>query len=441
MPWCDGGGQFEVGRTRSGRCRAPAANLRRMQLAIYAHPWDLRDLPAHGGLQRLVDLGFGEVALAVSYHAGRWLTPWNSRGMVRFLEDGTVHFRPRADYGRLRPQTSSEVPAEGASPLSSLIDDAARVGMRSRAWTVCTHNTRLGELHPECTVENAFGDRYSYALCPAQPAVQQYVQTLVTDLAAHRGLDTIELESFGWLGHRHNSHHDKNSFAAEPRSDLLLSLCFCEACRLGMQNQKIEGRDGIDVEALRQGVQRLLRQHFADGDAMTAAVARPSRKELLEELRRELGDGILAAVGWRLLVQMTSIAKARQTAVQASVRVALQTNFDALRGGAAMPLAVLGGFVDEAVLTTYHEKAEAVGAAMPHLLAARGGEQNPPLPEARWPQLRLCLHPRAPQYQTDADLERVRQLCLEHKVQSLAIYHLGLLPWRTIERAAAVLQR
>ncbi|MFM1873406.1 MAG: hypothetical protein RL398_2828, partial [Planctomycetota bacterium] len=41
-----------------------------MQLAIYAHPFDLAALAAHGGLRRLADLGVAEVAMATSYHDG-----------------------------------------------------------------------------------------------------------------------------------------------------------------------------------------------------------------------------------------------------------------------------------------------------------------------------------------------------------------------------------
>ena len=59
-----------------------------MHLAIYAHPFDLDALRGIGGLARLRDLGFAEVAMATSYHDGRWLTPWHPAGRVRFLEDG-----------------------------------------------------------------------------------------------------------------------------------------------------------------------------------------------------------------------------------------------------------------------------------------------------------------------------------------------------------------
>jgi hypothetical protein len=51
---------------------------------------------------------------------------------------------------------------------------------------------------------------------------------------------------------------------------------------------------------------------------------------------------------------------------------------------------------------------------------------------------RLSVWPKAPQVQSDDDLRRLRALCEQHGVATLAIYHLGLLPWRTLERVAKV---
>ena len=45
-------------------------------------------------------------------------------------------------------------------------------GLKLVSWTVCAHNTRLGLLHPECTVRNCFGDSYPHALCPANDQVR-----------------------------------------------------------------------------------------------------------------------------------------------------------------------------------------------------------------------------------------------------------------------------
>jgi hypothetical protein len=54
---------------------------------------------------------------------------------------------------------------------------------------------------------------------------------------------------------------------------------------------------------------------------------------------------------------------------------------------------------------------------------------------------RLCIWPKVPQFTSDDDLLEVKELCARRGVASLAIYHLGLLPWRTIERTAKMLRR
>lgn len=407
-----------------------------MDLGIYAHPWDLRALPAHGGLRRLADLGFRDVALAVSYHAGRWLTPWQPDSRVRFLEDGTVHYRPRANYGRLVPLPSCEVREGEPTPLEWLCEHAAEHGLRARAWAVLTHNTRLGEQNRDCCVQNAFGDAYTYSLCHGNEHVQCYAQAMVSDLRAHRGLHAIELEAILSLGHRHSSHHDKNSFPADAFIDVLMSACFCDSCIEAMATMKVEsaplGHDAI--VGLRRKIRVLLEARFAE-DCMAAVGKKASPQQLVERLRAELGPAALALLGARTLSLMKLLLPMQKLGVGAPILCA-QANYDSLRGNAALPFPIVGGFVQECAMTVYGEKAAEVASALPHLLAANGDGVVPPRPVAQRPSLRLCLHPRAPQYQTDDDLRLLRDLCAQHGIHAVSIYHLGLLPWRTIERVA-----
>jgi hypothetical protein len=383
-----------------------------MHLCLYAHPFDLRALHAHGGLQRLRDLGFAELALATSYHDGRWLTPWHPDGPVRFLEDGTTHFRPRADYGRLVPEPSREVPANGPSPLERLCTEAAAAGLAVRAWTVFTHNSRLGERHPECCVQNAFGNRYSYALCPAQPDVRQYTLAMVRDLAAHHGLRTIEFEALGQMGWKHSSHHDKASFAPSGLLDAALSACFCTACTSQL------GALGRDAEGLKAAVRAFVQQHLRDGDAM--APAKPSVDD-------PGWHAPIVAARARTIAELAAHVVAATPNVARAVQVHPHPGFT----GSQLALATAAAFpaADERVVTCYGEGPEAIAK----LLAADG---MPPLTEKR-----ICIWPKAPQFASDDDLHRLCGLATTHRVASLAIYHLGLLPWRTLERAAKILAR
>lgn len=394
-----------------------------MRLCLYAHPFDLQALATAGGLSRLRDLGFAEIAMATSYHDGRWLMPWHPDGRVRFLEDGTVHFRPRGDYGRLQPQPSSDVPASGPSPLEELTTQAAGAGLAVRAWTVFTHNSRLGGRHSDLCVENAFGDRHLYALCPAQPAVQQYIAAMVGDLAAHQGLATIELEALGQMGWKHSSHHDKASFAPSGLLDAALSACFCPACTAQCAAL------GHDPAAARDAVRTLVGTHVERGDAMvpTKAPADPG----------ELAAAGLAAP-WLEAVLAVRAATVRRlaaavVATSGSVARAVQVHPHPWFTGSQLSVSAAMAFsaADERVLTCYGEGPDAIGK----LLAHDGLRAAAAMPK------RVCLWPKAPQFTTDDDLQAIRQLCARHGIASLAVYHLGLLPWRTIERVAKMLAR
>lgn len=390
-----------------------------MRLALYVHPFDLDALRAHGGLSRLVDLGFAELALATSYHDGRWLTPWHPTVRVRQLEDGTVHFRPRRDYGTLAPLASSEVRPDEPSPLERLCAQAPAKGLQVRAWTVFGHNTRLGRLHPECTVTNAFGDRYPFALCPAQPAVQRHHEAMVQDLAGHDGLAAIELEALGQMGIQHSSHHDKKSFTPKGLLDVALSSCFCAACC------DAHRRLGGDPDAVRAAVREFVDGCLGGGDAMAPAAV-PTGPAELDAATRRWVDAVLAA-------RKDAVARLAALVTEASGACAraVQVHPDPWFTGSqlAAPLAAAFPAGDERVLTCYGQGP----AAIAKLLAHDGVRSFTASPR------RLCLWPKAPEFTSDADLQQVRALCREHGIGALAIYHLGLLPWRTLERAAKML--
>lgn len=390
-----------------------------MQLALYVHPFDLTALGDHGGLARLRELGFDELSMATSYHDGRWLTPWNPSRRVRFLEDGCVHFRPNRDYGQLQPLPSSEVVDGMPSPLESLCQEAAAADLRVRAWTVFGHNTRLGTLHPEATVENAAGDRYPYALCPSHPAVQQYHESLVQDLAAHPGLGSIELEALGQMGIQHSSHHDKKSFSPAGLLAFALSACFCPAC---LQVHRDLGHDG---EGLRALVARFVDGQTRDADAMQPNRVAMSDAELDDDQRRWV-EAVLA-----VRAETVQRLARRIVAASGSCRRAVQVHPDRWFTGSQLSAESALAFDrgDERVLTCYGEGPDKIAALLAHpgMQAASGSDR------------RLCIWPKAPQFTSDEDVVAIKDLCAQQGIETIAIYHLGLLPWRTIERVAGIL--
>ncbi|MHC5063038.1 MAG: hypothetical protein ACYTG5_03575 [Planctomycetota bacterium] len=390
-----------------------------MNHGIYAHPWDLTELAKHGGMGRLADLGFKDLALAVSYHAGRWLTPWHSSAAVRFLEDGCVHFRPSKEYEELQPMPSSEVPASGPGPLASAISQLAE-GMRLDAWTVLFHNSRLGRANPESCMLNARGDRYSYALCPARREVRAYGLQLLDDLSIREGLSCLELEAAGFLGYRHSSHHDKSSFLPDPVADFLLSYCFCSACSEGL------GTLGADPERLRSLVAAGMDKLHGDADAMAPDPS--SRDQSAERLGELVGEGELQdLLAHRLQTYRGFLAELR-IRIAGHTRVALQLKPDPLFSGGQMgvPIAAVADLVDEIVMTHYGEAPADIQAFWDDL-----PDTDVPMSAAIWP--------KAPQFTSEADLRGVLQAVERRGGRGMRIYHLGLLPWKTLERVAAAI--
>jgi len=217
-----------------------------MRKCIYAYAWDFLDEGIDNVLTRIKSLGIDAVAMAVSYHAGKFILPHNPNARVYFPEDGTVYFIPKAEYypGLIKPKVASIL--DSGDILLSVSQKCIEYGIELHAWTVCLHNTRLGSKHPEISARNVFGDRYPYSLCPAQPEVAKYAMGLISDLADNYNLNTIFLESLGYMGFSHGYHHEFFGVKLQEIDEILLSLCFCDCC---VEEAK---KAGIDAEKVMQ---------------------------------------------------------------------------------------------------------------------------------------------------------------------------------------------
>jgi hypothetical protein len=225
-----------------------------MYKGIYAYPWDLADEGLDEALGRIRDTGVNTVTLAASYHAGKFLRPHGRSSKVTFLQDGMVYFRARPErYGHIRPRVHPMVGEfDALAELQRAAPDLERA-----AWVVCCHNTPLGEQHPEFVARNAFGDPYVYSLCPAHPAVRDYVVNLCADLAHRYDLSAIVLETPGWLPYDHGYHHEFAMVPLDRRAKTLLSLCFADATRRAAKAA------GIDADRLQASAREMLERHFA----------------------------------------------------------------------------------------------------------------------------------------------------------------------------------
>jgi hypothetical protein len=226
--------------------------------SIWTYPWDVQDLGLDvvtGELRERAALNC--VSLATSYHAGRFLQPRSPRRVTYQPEDGTIYFRPdpaRWAQSRMAPKVASVL--ERGDVLRALVQAREAGGLAVSAWTVCLHNTRLGTAYPDVATRSAFDEPYAYALCPSHPDARDYVCALVEDLTHSYRPDAVELETVGFMGFAHGLHHEKDGVGLTAAEDVLLSLCFCPACRAR------SARAGIDAEAAAATVRRLLRASF-----------------------------------------------------------------------------------------------------------------------------------------------------------------------------------
>ncbi len=211
--------------------------------SIFAYAWDLAERGTSEAVESFLDLGLDTVTVAASYHSGKFLRP-RGRGKIAFPEGGTVYFRhDPARYGALAPR------ANGLLAERDVLREACERGdIAVNAWLVLLHNSRLGSLHPEACVSNAFGDRLIYSLCPSAPEAREYAVALAGDVSDSYPLRGMSLETPGFLPPVHGYHHEFAMVRPNRWLDNLLGLCFCDRCI-------VRARDsGVDGTALRDRV-------------------------------------------------------------------------------------------------------------------------------------------------------------------------------------------
>ncbi len=216
----------------------------------YGYPWDFEGDDRAAG--RAAELGIDGVALAANYHATRAARPLHpSRPLVDVQHAACyVPVRPSAWAGRrLVPRTPTWTAS--ADSFGDAMCRLSDVGLTTHAWVVLTHNSALGAANPDLVARNAFGDAYSYALCPSSPHVIEYCTTLVDEVLLAAPVDGLVLEACGPMGFEHNGLHEKTSLADWSQAQRqLLSLCFCSACTTRCEDA------GLDVPRLAELVRR-----------------------------------------------------------------------------------------------------------------------------------------------------------------------------------------
>ncbi|MEU3853276.1 hypothetical protein [Streptomyces sp. NPDC029554] len=222
-----------------------------MKASAFVYPWDVDGDPEAPA--RIAALGVAQVTLAAAYHSTRALTPRHPRHRVVTAEHAAVLY-PADDRwkGReLRPHAAGDwAPGDAFGRAAAALADA---GLEVHTWVVLAHSSRLGAEHPHTSVVNAYGDRYPWAPCIAQPATRAYLTDLAAEAAVRPGARGTELESLGWYGLQHLHAHDKTGgVGLGDAGQYLMGLCFCPSCREGY------GRHGLDADELAAAVRTAL---------------------------------------------------------------------------------------------------------------------------------------------------------------------------------------
>jgi hypothetical protein len=371
--------------------------------------------------------GVDGLTMAVAYHDARDLFPHNPVHKVRYLEGGTVFFRPdESRYEGLRLQPRVAELARMGDPLGDLCAAAGERGMAVNAWAVFLHSDRLGFTHPECTTQNAFGDRYLTDLCPSNPEVRAYACALASDVARYE-VSTILAESLHFHGLTHGYHHERYFEELGTIGTYLLGLCCCIHCF------EAAHRTGVDAEMVHRLVRDELERRFADGGS----------SEGPEELTR---DGLAAFGGEQLLGYLytrietvTSLAAEVSSAAGAGTSVAFLDLSGAEKGfatghptGDAAPTIGWQTGVDVASLEKVCDTIEATGyAADPDRLSFDLDAYHPLLADAS--RLGLVLRPMPPDCRSADNLIAKVALARERGSKRIDFYHYGFCRLRSLD--------
>src|SRR5215203_6087254 len=229
-----------------------------MQTSILAFATDFHDEGLDAVLGNVQErAGVDGVTMAVAYHDARDVFPHNPVHKVRYLEGGAVFFQPdesRYEGLQLRPRVAEL--AHTSDPLRALCAAASERSMDANAWAVFLHSDRLGCAHPDCSTQNAFGDRYLTDLCPSNLQVRAYASALASDIARY-GVSMIFAESLHFHGLAHGYHHERYFEELGTVGIYLLGLCFCAHC---LESAR---RTGVDADMVHRLVQDELGRRFA----------------------------------------------------------------------------------------------------------------------------------------------------------------------------------
>ncbi len=386
-----------------------------MRASIWIHPTDVASEGAPAVVRALEEMGLREISLAATYHAGRFLLAHASEGAVKQLEDGVAYYEPgERSFATTRLKPKLAQACQGRDLWREARDAAARAGIAVNAWIVALHNSRLGEANPDCTIENCFGERYPWGLCPSHPDARAYAVALAADVAERLEPAALELEAFGFMGYAHQSHHDKAGVRLDGAHDFLLSLCVCPHCATRMATRT------LDARRLAEKARKLVKEFLDRGGSGEGEPRLERPEEIGPWLAKRLGAAECASLLSARRESVVSLIEEIRRRVPRLVRLRAMAHPSPFVTGAAIGggLLALGDLVDSFILNLFHGD------------CARMRVEVKSARTAATPATRFAANLRA--FAPDSEdatsfLEKVKSVRAEG-IDELCVYHYGLMP-------------
>jgi hypothetical protein len=215
-----------------------------VQVSALTYPWDLADMGVEAGLGRLREIGFEAVELTTTYHSVATFTPGARGRRLMSLTEGAVFFPARPErYGSLAPRLWPEPEVQRVWPAAAEL--AAELGLALRAWLVACYLPWLVRDHPEVGRVLATGERLPHLVCPASPAVHEFLAITAEDIVSQFEVDMVQLETVSFVNFDYELRYGRVLSEVTPWTRRLLNLCFCDGCMSHAQ------AEGVDAAALR----------------------------------------------------------------------------------------------------------------------------------------------------------------------------------------------
>src|SRR5205085_2219456 len=144
-------------------------------------------------LEELRALGFTAVSVAAAYHSVQAFLPENPKRPWLTALRSQLHYRADPSrYGALAP-----VAGDVDEPFAIAAEAVGAAGLDLVAWLVLCHSS-LGTDRPELAPRPLGAEPIPGALCPAQPAVREYVCALAAEVDERFSPTALDLETPGW---------------------------------------------------------------------------------------------------------------------------------------------------------------------------------------------------------------------------------------------------